>query len=305
MFSFKKPVFHEAVSQLDDGRTLTANGFWKGFEATTAFPFICDLFEKHTTKQHLRILGPFWKQRDQKLVQKKFTEFGAWDYSIYTENKDNPTHLARKNIGYRSPNSETEIRFPYWCNYLTWKGYETTPPYDRFGKRLSIEQLSKSINESFGELTRSEFDQRSKRAVLMTSHLKKHRRRLKNNVGAAIGCDAFGRKINPTPLSKIELLPQYLFNLCPENGLGQGYITEKIPESFIAGCVPITYCDPNDLALDFNPKAVINLCGLAPKEITEQLRQIAQDYDEFNKLRSEPLLIKQPELQPLISFLKS
>ena len=70
------------------------------------------------------------------------------------------------------------------------------------------------------------------------------------------------KNIYQLPHRKKELLSQYQINLCPENFIGQGYITEKIPEAFLSGCIPVTYCDPNDLKLDFNHKAVVNLYGL-------------------------------------------
>lgn len=40
-------------------------------------------------------------------------------------------------------------------------------------------------------------------------------------------------------LSKIQFLQKYLFNLCPENSLQEGYVTEKIFDAVIAGCIPV------------------------------------------------------------------
>lgn len=41
--------------------------------------------------------------------------------------------------------------------------------------------------------------------------------------------------------NKVEYLKQFLFNICPENVSSSGYTTEKIFESFLAGCIPIYY----------------------------------------------------------------
>ena len=46
--------------------------------------------------------------------------------------------------------------------------------------------------------------------------------------------------------------------MCPENGLYPGYYTEKIPEAFYSGCLPITWADENIVA-DFNSRAFLNL----------------------------------------------
>lgn len=39
--------------------------------------------------------------------------------------------------------------------------------------------------------------------------------------------------------NKIEYLKQFKFNLCPENSNAEGYVTEKLFDSFKAGCIPI------------------------------------------------------------------
>ena len=85
---------------------------------------------------------------------------------------------------------------------------------------------------------------------------------------------------------KSDILQQYAFNLCPENGLYPGYATEKIPEAFAAGCLPIAYVDES-VCVDFNPKAFVNLQPmidnqvvkvLSAKESLERLYTTAADY---------------------------
>lgn len=56
--------------------------------------------------------------------------------------------------------------------------------------------------------------------------------------------------------NKFKFLANYRFNLCPENSLGEGYITEKIFDSIRSGCIPIywgAYLEPGIL----NPKAIL------------------------------------------------
>ena len=113
----------------------------------------------------------------------------------------------------------------------------------------------------------------------------------------------YGKKYIPITTQKKELLSQYQINLCPENFIGQGYITEKIPEAFLSGCIPVTYCDPNDLKLDFNHKAVVNLYGLSGYQIRKKLKEISTDFEVFTALRNEPLLLSIPENKKLIELL--
>ena len=44
---------------------------------------------------------------------------------------------------------------------------------------------------------------------------------------------------------KIEYLKDFKFNICPENTISDGYITEKLFDSFKAGCIPIYNGDEN------------------------------------------------------------
>lgn len=44
-------------------------------------------------------------------------------------------------------------------------------------------------------------------------------------------------------LTKHEFLQTYLFNLCPENSGAPGYITEKLMEAALAGCIPLYWGD--------------------------------------------------------------
>lgn len=279
------------------------DGFWRTFDPAKDYPLWVDLLPQYCAKDTIRILGPFWHANNRRDLEATRDQNGKWDFFITGENRDNPTDLAEKCIGYRLPKSEAEIRFPYWQWYLTWPDYETEPPYERFGTRLSIDKLMQPINENYSAVTHGDFAGTERKAVLLTSHFKRHRRMLWRLTEKTMGGEAFGRKIQPTDLPKRELLVRYLFNLCPENGAAEGYITEKIPESFLCGCVPITYCQPEDLARDFNPKAAINLHGLSRREAAKTLHQAANDWDQFNALRSEPLLLNCPDIDPLRAFL--
>lgn len=288
---------------LDDGRIIVFDGFWEGFQPTKDCGLWVDLLPKFCTKPTIRVLGPFWRPSNREKLDALRSEFGVWDYFLTGENRDNCTDLAEKCIGFRLPRTTAEIRFPYWQWYLTWQGYETAPKYERFGERLSIENLMRPIQDVFSTPSRDEFEQFARKAVLVTSHFKRHRRRLWRLTDKVMGCDAFGRKIQPTSLHKKDLLEAYYFNLCPENRLGEGYITEKIPEAFLCGCVPITYCHPDDLALDFNPAAIINLYGLSKRQALALLQRASGDYEFFQTLRSEPLVLERPSMSPLLNFL--
>ena len=303
--SFKKYEVNQSNITFDNGQLIEFNGFWPGFDASRDFGIWPNLINKYCQKKDIKILGPFWKKKDRIVYEKIAYNIGLWDLFITGENRDNPTDLAKKCIGFRKPKNLNEIRFPYWQWYLDWPEFEIEPKYERFGERFSISNLMHPISKSYGEVSKKSFFENPPRSVLLTSHLKRHRFKLYRHCKFSMGCDLYGRKFKPIDQTKKQLLTKYEFNLCPENSVGEGYITEKIPEAFISGCIPITYCNPEDLIFDFNPKAVINLYGLTRREARKKLKEIANNYDLYTDLRNQPLVIKKPTIDPLIKLLSS
>jgi hypothetical protein len=70
-----------------------------------------------------------------------------------------------------------------------------------------------------------------------------------------------GRHFNTTgqPLKdKMALLKEFRFNLAFENTSSTGYVTEKLVEPLLAGCIPIYWGAP-DVGREFNPDCMINV----------------------------------------------
>ncbi len=60
----------------------------------------------------------------------------------------------------------------------------------------------------------------------------------------------------PVP-DKIEFMRPYKFCIAFENSSCPGYVTEKIMDCFIAGCIPIYWGSPIG-EVDFNSKRILN-----------------------------------------------
>jgi hypothetical protein len=80
-------------------------------------------------------------------------------------------------------------------------------------------------------------------------------------------------------LNKTYFLSSYKFSIAMENSDGDGYISEKIIESFIAGTIPIHY---GDYMLDeyINPKAYILIKG--KKDIKNKINYIKKIDNDNN-----------------------
>jgi hypothetical protein len=303
-YLFKKPNIPEAEVTLRDGRKIHFTAFWDGFQPGDD-EFWSRALDTHCPEGDLRVLGPFWSKRHRYYLKGLAQKKGLWDFYITGENKEYPRTLARKFIGFKVPKTEHDARFPYWMWHLPWFDNRDLSDAARYGEPLSIVSLGQSINDRFGVISETAFRETNLRAVLVASYMRDHRKMMYEHCAATLGCDLFGRGIREFEGPKKDLIKTYYINLCPENSVGEGYITEKVPEAFQAGCIPITYCHPDDLARDFNPNAVVNMYGLSAREMRDQFLRLKTDYAYFNALRSEPLLQDIPTLEGLISVLKS
>lgn len=82
-----------------------------------------------------------------------------------------------------------------------------------------------------------------------------------------------------------------------------GYYTEKIPEAFAAGCVPLAWADTN-LCTDFNPAAMINL-GTMMNNGFDNLAEAIQSPAVLRNLSECALVQRRPSLDPLKAFLQT
>ena len=91
--------------------------------------------------------------------------------------------------------------------------------------------------------------------------------------------------INRKVKNKIEFLSNYKFSIAMENSDGDGYISEKIADSFLAGTIPIYF---GDYLLDeyINPKSYILIKG--EKDIEKKIKYI-QKLDQDDNLYKEML----------------
>ena len=138
--------------------------------------------------------------------------------------------------------------------------------------------------------------------------------RWKNNIGGNVD-------------DKIEWLKSYKFNLCFENSSYPGYLTEKLFDAFLAGCVPIYWGDTslkihkntcadsknseninnrgNDtfdmripnishslIDYEINPKAFINAHNFPTfQDLIDEIKRIDNDSYAFEEMLREPIFL--------------
>jgi hypothetical protein len=171
----------------------------------------------------------------------------------------------------------------------------------RFGQLLSIPRMTLPLGYDFLK--------RPRQVAIFSSHLREPRATLVNAVGSLIPLKGFGPYFDKSILyhqqssfNKVDVLKDYGFNLCPENGLYPGYYTEKIPEAFLAGCLALTWADIN-VCSDFNAKAFINLEPMTWQDF-EPLKDILNSPIQLEAYAEQPLLLKPLSIEPLKDFVQ-
>ena len=284
-----------------------------GYQIEWVKPNQCDLlilgpFENFSKKKlawcpkPLRpIMGNIQQALETQLSQRSFSPLTLFQ----TGENIRPDHVETDysisfDLGISNPK---HFRAPYWMEMVDWSGEGVTGNQNpRYGRLLDLEQLMQPLGDSF--LRRPQV------AAIFASHLREPRGTLLKAIKAQIEVEEFGMTFNPniknhleSGIIKYDELQNFAFNLCPENGMFPGYYTEKIPEAFMAGCLPITWADDN-VRVDFNPNAFINLAPMSASRFTE-LNNILHSKEALSRYSSEALLTNRPTLDPLKNFLKN
>ncbi|MBT8518946.1 hypothetical protein G6645_08220 [Polynucleobacter paneuropaeus] len=197
--------------------------------------------------------------------------------------------------------SKNHLRFPYWMEMIDWSHEGLTGNLNpRYGELLSLEKLKSPLGNHFLG--------RGGSGILLSSHLREPRASIYKALNKIVSVKGVGahfdgsiKNHHSSGFLKRDLLNQFTFNICPENGLYPGYYTEKIPEAFYSGCLPITWTDEN-VAVDFNPNALINLLPFFAAAF-KGLETVLNDSNILEKYESQALITNSPSLEPFKAFL--
>ena len=201
-------------------------------------------------------------------------------------------------------NSETHLRFPLWKELINWNHLEIERNVDKFTKRFDHFYNIKDLMYPQGDF----FLKKDRKICLLSSHLNEPRKSMYFNLSKYFVVDGYGpyfnkniKDHNSNPESKREILDKYAFNLCPENSLYPGYYTEKVPEAFLGKSLPLAWAD-NNINIDFNEKSFVNLLNYS-KDNYFEISNLLKDENFLKQFTTEPLLIKEPNLNEEIHFI--
>lgn len=105
--------------------------------------------------------------------------------------------------------------------------------------------------------------------------------------------------------NKIAYLRLFKFNACPENSDSNGYVTEKLFDAIISGCIPI-YCGSNNMPepLVINADAIVFYDPSSAAMSLCKVNSLMQSTTLMNEFRNLPRLLPTAE-ENIISYLDS
>lgn len=169
---------------------------------------------------------------------------------------------------------------PYWMTLMNWKIQgQGDPKFD------SIKFLKSKTKES-----------RERVACSFSSIHEPERTRILQSVSKSMPIELFGKAHGNYVQDKVTTSNQFGYQICNENDVYPGYVTEKLFEAWSANNIPIwSGLIVGDL---INEEAYLDVTGLNSDQIINLL-DISGSREE--KIRSTPLLKSNPSLDFLVN----
>lgn len=195
-------------------------------------------------------------------------------------------------LGFEHRSEEKYYRFPLWIVHRDFIK-PTATLSDIKDKIDTINQSSYRLDRFFGER------EKERVAVLIASHdttgIRSKIIDVVNRVTPVTCAGKFRNNTNELKEeyndNKAEYLKLFRFNICPENSLGDGYITEKVFESIASGCIPIywgAYLEPGIL----NPEAILCYEEGKEEELEMRIRELVEDDEAYRRFAEIPPFVE-------------
>ena len=176
----------------------------------------------------------------------------------------------------------TNIYFPVWYLKIDW--------FKNLDPELGLYDLDSFLSDR-------NLGFRPHKACAFSSSKESSRMSLYDTVESVMALDKYGSGWNRWVNNKHQVAQAYGFQVCPENDLYPGYVTEKLFDAHFSGNIPIWRgLDSTNL---INQSAILDLTLLSVGEAIERLRGLSEADTIF--MRNQPLLKTRPSIQPVIA----
>jgi hypothetical protein len=176
------------------------------------------------------------------------------------------------------PTTDTNIYWPFWVTRVieqSKKNHQKTQSDDFFSKY--------TLPRENGDVY-----QRNWKICTFLSNPTAWRLELAKELEDLGLLDIYGSSVDRYVVSKPDKAKEYVFELCFENELSEGYVTEKVIESWDNGCIPIY--SGMDTQKYLNTEAILDLTGLEFSEVVSKISSFLRDINRINQVTKEPIL---------------
>lgn len=162
-------------------------------------------------------------------------------------------NFADISLGFKFIDHPNYIRFPLWLTYINIEQFNMGKPCLPFQKIVSFKPNDKgkfccliSNHDSNNTRTNIVKSLSNYETVSIAGNIKNNFKNITNLHNIDAGKNEYHKQNS---------LNNFKFNICSESSISPGYITEKLFECIIGGCIPIYYCNHD---IDIEPEIINN-----------------------------------------------
>lgn len=283
--------------------------------------WVFKLFENYFNKQvelvddpincDILLYSTFGEEDHYKTSKAKYKIFCSWETRFYIDITNERLPYADLALSYM-PTEGKNLRIPMWYHWIDWWDDNAKEElilvcgqsHHYIGKNILPSQYVPNPENIKSNLYSSQsVYEREHLCSMLVGNCEpdslKVRKQIYDdfsvNIGAVAGYGtAFGKRFEG---NKIDLLKNFKYNLCYENSIHEGYVTEKLFDAKFAGCIPIYYGDLKYSEIDFNKKCFLNRLDYDNnQDFIKQIQNINNNKDLFLEKANEPLFNNLPRL---------
>jgi hypothetical protein len=208
-----------------------------------------------------------------------------------------------KNIWYTGEN----LRPPSDDNWDVTLSFEPDSKINRnihlpfWATRLGVDVTTAKKSQEFMLTYRSGQSRRKKFACAFVGNPEPFRLKAIKEIAKLGNVDCYGTAYGKPVKDKMSILNEYQFNICFENDLYPGYVTEKVIESWVGGAIPIWW--GLDSMEYLNTDAIFNFALSEFDNGIEQLGVLMNDRNKLEEMQSSPLLKRKYDYDHLVTRL--
>ncbi len=193
-------------------------------------------------------------------------------------------NFADISLGFKNLDHPNYIRFPLWLTYINIEKYNMGKPCLPFQKIANFKPNNQgkfcciiSNHDSNNTRTNIVKSLSNYEIISVAGNIKNNFKNIAKIHNISAGKNEYNKQL---------CLNGFKFNICSESSISPGYISEKLFECIIGGCIPIYYCN-HDVDIEseiINNNFIIKYNNNNVETVTKKILEINNNkklYDEF------------------------